>query len=464
MKLLTSLLMLVPIIVAACATNNNVDPHNIITDNNWSVENQNLRVNESNLPYLAWWQGFNDPLLNQLIESALNNNTPLNISRSHIEAAEGELKKIQFQWIPDINVLLGYSNNPATGFPGLLALLVPEYTINIFGQIKEQQRAEYELAAVKAEDDAVKLTIISQVCGAYFTYLAELEHQELLQIQYDDMIHLSAIAAKVYANGLGADMPVEELASQANLIQGELEAVKQNLVVSRNALHYLLNQNPGSLTPDVSFNQLNNPRLIFGALPLNVLENRPDLQLAKNQLSAAGAGIGVAQSQLLPTLRLDFIGGPVAGDNSYHFPNPVTTNVVDFNDQLLKIPVFKMSAFGEIAKAKGLDKAAYFQYVDILQKALRDTTNALSANSKLSNRLQQTILAKQHLTKFYNLNMRLYQQGIQSYNDSLKSKIAVDKINITVNQDKLQQLLSVVKLYQELAGGYKAGESMPNSD
>lgn len=464
MKSLTSWIMLMPIIIGACAANNSVNTHNIAIDNRWSVENPNLQINESNLPYLAWWQGFNDPLLNRLIESALNNNTTLNISRSHIEAAEGELKKIQFQWIPDINVLLGYSNNPATGFPGLLALLVPEYTINIFRQIKEQQRAKYQLAATKAEDDALKLTIISQVCGAYFTYLAELEHQKLLQTEYDDIVYLSTIATKVYANGLGADMPVEELDSQANLIQGELEIVKQNLVVSRNALHYLLNQNPGSLVPDLSFNQLNNPRLLFGALPLNVLENRPDLQIARNQLSAAGAGIGLAQSQLLPTLRLDFIGGPVAGDNSYHFPNPITTNVVDFNDQLLKIPAFKMSAFGEIAKAKGLDKAAYYQYIDVLQKALRDATNALSANSKLNNKLQQTILARQHLAKFYDLNRRLYQQGIQSYNDSLRSKIAVDKINIAVNQDKLQQMLSIVKLYQELAGGYKVGESIPNTD
>jgi outer membrane protein TolC len=199
--------------------------------------------------------------------------------------------------------------------------------------------------------------------------------------------------------------------------------------------------------------------LLPGALPLTVLENRPDLQLAENELRASNEGIGLAKSQLLPTLQLDFIGGPVAGNNSYHFPNPITTNVVDFNDELLKIPVFKMSALGEIAKAKGLNKVSYYNYVDVLQKALRDTTNALSANSRLNNKLQQTTVATQHLTKAYDLNQRLYQQGIHSVMDTLHSKIALDRINIALNQDKLQQLITVVNLYQELAGGYKVGES-----
>lgn len=456
MKPIINSILLIPFILLGCSS---YQQPNVPVTNRWSVSDRNLNFGNESLPYLAWWQGFNDPLLNQLIESGITNNNTINMSRAHIEAAEGELKKIHFQWVPDIDVLLGYSNNPATGFPGLLALLAPNYTLNIFSQIKQQKRAEYELAAAKAEDDAVKLTIISQLAASYFTYQAEVEHKELLRILAEDINHLADIATKVYRGGLSSAISVEELQSQVNLIHGEQEIVEQNLVVSRNALRYLINQNPGSLNPVRNFTQLSNPGLIPGALPLTVLENRPDLQLAKNELMASNEGIGLARSQLLPTMQLDFIGGPVAGDNSYHFPNPITTNVVDFNDELLKIPVFKMSAFGEIAKAKGLNKVSYYNYVDILQKALRDTTNALSANSRLNNKLQHTVTATQHLTTAYNLNQKLYQQGIYSMMDTMHSKIALDRMNIACNQDKLQQLISVVNLYQELAGGYKVGES-----
>lgn len=459
MKPITKLLPLLSLLIIGCATT--YTKPQLATPNNWSVTTATTS-DESNLPYLAWWQGFNDPLLNQLVESAIANNNSLNMSRSHIEAAEGELKKIQFQWIPDINVLLGYSNNPATGFPGLLAVLAPNYTLNIFGQIKQQQRAEYELAAAKAEDDAVKLTVISQVAASYFTYQAELEHRQLLQNLIDDTSNLLNINQKLYVAGITPETHVEELQAQLNLLQGEMQEIEQNIITSRNALRYLINQVPGDLSPVKNFSDLHNPRLIPGALPLTVLENRPDMEMATNQLFAASSGVGIAQSQLLPTVQLDFIGGPVAGNNSYHFPTPITTNVVDFNDELLKIPVFNMSALGAIAKSEGLNKVAYYNYMDVFQKALRNTTNALSAHAKITAKLTQVESSVEHLHKAYQLNQQLYQRGISSKLSTLDSKIVWDQIQIKQNQTRLQQLITVVNLYQELAGGYKSAESAPS--
>ncbi len=458
MKPITRLLPLLSFLMIGCATT--YDKPQLTPPDNWSVTTA-TSDDESNLPYLAWWQGFNDPLLNQLVESAIANNNSLNMSRSHIEAAEGELKKIQFQWIPDINVLLGYSNNPATGFPGLLAVLAPNYTLNIFSQLKQQKRAEYELAAAKAEDDAVKLTVISQVAASYFSYQAEVEHRQLLQNLIDDTGNLLNINQKLYLTGITPETHVEELRAQLNLLQGEIQEVEQNIITSRNALRYLINQVPGDLPAVKKFSDLQNPSLLPGALPLTVLENRPDMEMATNQLLAASSGVGIAQSQLLPTLQLDFIGGPVAGNNSYHFPTPITTNVVDFNDELLKIPVFNMSALGAIAKAEGLNKVAYYNYLDVFQKALRNTTNALSAHAKITTKLIQVESAVQHLHKAYQLNEQLYQRGINSKLSTLDSKIAWDQIQIKQNQTRLQQLITVVNLYQELAGGYKNNESTP---
>ena len=145
----------------------------VLSKNRWTVPDRYLsKTNTCNLPYIYWWQDFNDPTLNQLIKDGILHNNTLNMSRGHIEAAEGELKKVKLQWFPDIDFLLGYSRNPATGFPGTLAVFAPSYTINIFKQLKELKKAKFELAAAKAEDDAVKLTIISQIAIGYFTYLA----------------------------------------------------------------------------------------------------------------------------------------------------------------------------------------------------------------------------------------------------------------------------------------------------
>lgn len=448
------------LLLASCTKQIYVKP-NIAVNNQWSVADRNIsHGDEKNIPYLAWWKGFNDPVLTQLIETGLICNTSLNMSRGHIEAAEGELKKIRYQWIPTLDFLTGYSRNPATGFPGILAVLIPSYTMNIFHQIREQKQAKYTLAQMKAEDDAIKLTIISQITTSYFTYLAEVERKYLLQTLAKDLTDLAKIAQKVYKGGLSSDIDPQDLYTQVNMIHGEIELIERNIIISRNAIRYLINQNPGEIKTSIKFLQLNNRQLIPGSLPLTVLNNRPDMQMVENRLRASSEGVRLAATNLLPTIQLDLIDGLVAGDSRYAVPR----ENVYFNDQLLKSPIIKMSVLGEIAQAKGLNKVAYYNYIDTLQKALRDTTNALSENERLTNKFRQTNYAQQHAAKAYNLNHRLYKRGIQNYVNTLTSKIALDKMNINLNQDKLQQLMTVVKLYQELAGGYRASELMPKEN
>ena len=201
---------------------------------------------------------------------------------------------------------------------------------------------------------------------------------------------------------------------------------------------------------------LNNKQLIPGSLPLTVLENRPDMQMVEHRLRASNEGIGLAASNLLPNIQLDLIGGAASGNSRYVFPR----KAVDFNDQLVRSPIFAFSVLGEIAKARGLNKVSYYDYIDTLQKALRDTTNALTENDRLTNKFNQTTHAQQHLAKAFNLNHRLYKRGIQNYVDTLRSKISLDRININLNQDKLQQLITIVNLYKELAGGYRATDTL----
>ena len=457
MQRIVKLLAFFPFILVGCGYNNPYHKPDVAVANHWTVADRYIQnTNEKNIPFMAWWRGFNDPTLNQLIEQGLISNNSLNMSHGQIEAAEGELKKIRYQWIPNLDIMFGYSKNPATGFPGFLAVLIPSYMINIFHQIKQQKQAKYRLAEVKAEDDAIKLTVITQISASYFTYQAELERKQLLQVLADDLTLLANISSKVYSTGLSSNIDPMDLYSQVNLIHGEQEIVERNVIISRNAIRYLINENPGEIKTTVKFLDLNNKQLIPGSLPLTVLENRPDMQMVEHRLRASNEGIGLAASNLLPNIQLDLIGGAASGHSRYVFPRKAD----DFNDQLVRSPIFAFSVLGEIAKARGLNKVSYYDYIDTLQKALRDTTNALTENDRLTNKFNQTTHAQQHLAKAFNLNHRLYKRGIQNYVDTLRSKISLDRININLNQDKLQQLITIVNLYKELAGGYRATDTL----
>ena len=236
--------------------------------------------------------------------------------------------------------------------------------------------------------------------------------------------------------------------------------IERNIILSRNAIRYLINENPGEIKTTVNFVDLSNKHLIPGSLPLTVLENRPDMQMVESRLRASNEGIGLAASHLLPMVQLDLFSGKAAGNSRYILPR----ENIYFNDQLLHVPIFKFGVIGEMAKARGLNKVSYYHYIDTLQKALRDTTNALTENERLTNKFNQTSYAQRHTAKAYHLNYRLYARGIQNYVDTLKSKVALDRININLNHDKLQQLLTIVNLYQELAGGYRAVEPLENNN
>jgi outer membrane protein TolC len=136
-------------------------------------------------------------------------------------------------------------------------------------------------------------------------------------------------------------------------------------------------------------------------------------------------------------------------------PNGTTLGQpIYFNQALLQTPLLTLSSFGDWDRAKGLSKASYYRYQNTLRNVLREVNDDLATHEYFSNRLTQAMNAKRHFNDAYQLNQRLYRQGIISYTQLLREKIKLDNIKLSVNQYKLDQLISVVRLYQDLAAGY----------
>ncbi len=425
--------------------------HALPVKNKWTVAVSHPKEPSKNITCMDWWGAFHDPLLNEVMRKALQKNDGLNMAGARIEAAQGELKKIKYQWIPNVDLFGGYSSNPALGFPGFWYSALPSYTMNLFRQIKLQKIATYQLAQVRAQKNAVKLTVISQVAASYFIYQAELERRRLLAILAKDSAHLAGIAGKVYKAGLTSNIEPQQLYSNVEMVYAQQEIIERNIVFSQNTLHYLIEEQPGSFKTVRHFSELDSNVIIPGQLPLTVLANRPDILVAATRLRATNEGIGLAKSALLPTMQLDLYAGLVAGNSQYTTPKiPIY-----INDQLLLMPLVRFSVLGDIARARGLNKESYFNYIDTVLNALKNTTNALSAYERLTKRLKRTLKARHYVAVNYKFNKDKYKDGIASYATMLDSKIRLDEMNLKLNQAKLQQLLSIVRLYEELAGGYR---------
>lgn len=437
--------------ICACAKNDPQRPP-VAIPNDWDVKDSySLSLNQKKLSRLKWWTVFHDPALEHFIHRGLQCNTKILISKSRIDAAIGELKRVRNQWIPNADFWTGYANNPIYGFPGTLFVFVPSYFINIYQQYHEHKIARIKLEQTRAEDDTIKVMIISEIANSYFGYLSYKNYQNLLAILYHDLKRMENISIQMHQIGLIADIEPHAIQHQRMRIEGEKHLTHRNIIRTRNALRYLINQNPGKICTTHKFEQLMVKPSVIHAVPMRVLLNRPDMKMAECRLKAAYYNVNLAQSPFLPRFEFDIFPGWVAGNNAYSIPN----KYLHFNDQLLKIHVFQWSVLGEIEKAKGQKKAVFYSFLDTLRQAMRDTSNAYINHDRTTKNLSSIEAATHELWRVYQRNQQLQKQGIHSEFDMLKAKIEYDRMRLVLNRAQLQQILSIVRLYQELAGGYE---------
>lgn len=410
-----------------------------------------LAATESaNLPTMAWWKSFNDPVLNQLIESALKNNNNIQAAIGNITAAEGQLRAVQFAWIPTGSAAAQYSSKSFIG-EGYSFTGTPSYSLNVFQQIKSQEYAKANLQAVRAAKDTVRLSVISQTVTGYFSLLGQ-DYQLKLQKQLvKDLGDLLALSKSEYENGLISLYTLQQYQQNYDSAKAQLPVIENNIVASQNALRVLLNENPGNVVRGKSFMSINSYGVIPANLPSQVLRNRPDVRQSEQQLIAANANIGVATSMFFPTISLTGQGGTAAAALSGLFGANTDFWV---NTASVAMPILNFSIYGQIEQAKGQYYAAYYNYLQTVRSAFAAVDNDLSAHQQLTTSMNTQIDAYKSSQLAYNLAESSFTEGLYSKPTLLQNAVTMDNAAIVVQQSKLQQLGTIVQLYQDLGGGY----------
>lgn len=410
-----------------------------------------LAVTESsNLPAMAWWKAFKDPQLNQLIESALRQNNNIQNAIGNIITAQGQLRQVQFAWIPTSNVTSGYTSKAIFG-QGYQAEVIPTYALNVFQQIRSQQYATANYQAARAAKDTVRLSIISQVASGYFTLLGQDYQLQLQQKLVKDLKGLLDFAKIQYQAGYISLYNVQSYEQNYENAVAQIPLIKNNIVASENALRVLLNENPGKIKRGLKFMQLNSYGVIPANLPSQVLRNRPDVQQAEQQLIASNANIGIATSTFFPNISLTGTGG-TAGNELYQLFTPNSDYWV--TQAGIAMPLLNFGIYGQIEAAKGEYYAAYYNYLQTVRSAFGAVDNDLSAHDQLTVSLGSEIKAYDATVLAYTLAESSFTAGLYSEPTLLQNAVTMDQAALSVEQSKLQQLGTIVTLYQDLGGGY----------
>lgn len=402
-----------------------------------------------NLSNFAWWREFNDSQLNKLIDSALINNNDIDLATKNIAIAQAQLNQIELLWIPGINLFAGFSQNPAFGNPGVFFGLQPTYITNLFTTYYAQKQAKYDLQLAYITRSGVKLIVISQITASYFSLLTWQANLKVLHQQEADYKQLVAIAVAVKKLGLSNNIQISALKSKLYQVTGKIQVAEQNIVDSENAIRYLINQPPGIVAVNNQLNQINSNIFVFRKINIKTIAQRPDVMYAFKKLESAGVGINLSASKLLPSLNFGYFTGQASLNGTFANPN----NAAAFADAYTQLNVAP-STFGSINVGRKVFQREVINYNKVIQNALREVSNGIDANEKLSLKYIADKQALEAMIDHYNLQQDKYNQGIVNKISLLNTQIQVNELELALNTSKLEQLVSIILLYQQLAGGY----------
>jgi len=407
-----------------------------------------------------WWDVFADPALQTLIGEALEHNFDARAAAERVEeyrARAGlETAGKYPQATPGAGWTRGRSSyytpsggNTGAGFNIQVNLA---WELDLWGRVRRLNEAA--LAQYLSAQDArrgVFLATAAQVAQAYFE-LRDLDARlaiarnttQAFQETYDLFSRRQAGGA---ASGLETARAEAALAAAASFIPN----LERQVQAQENLLSFLAGRNPGPIPRGADLAGQPLPPGIPAGLPSSLLERRPDLQVAEQQLVAANAAVGVAQAAYFPTVSLTGLLGGI----SPHLQDLFAAGKEWSFGPSLSGPVLPpIRAKYQKAAAVAQWKQARTRYQAAVAGAFGEVATLLEANEKLAEvELQQarSVAAYQEAVRLATLR---YTAGLSSYVEVLEAQEQLFPAENTLSQTRLARLVTVVQLYKALGGGW----------
>jgi len=412
-----------------------------------------------------WWRQFDDPVLDALIEEALGNNRNIKIAAAKVEQASGLLIQTRAPIFPEASYsgtgerqrsteygatpLPAAVPNPQTAYQ---ALAGASWEIDLWGRIRRlTESAQASLLATEYARRGVVLSLVASVVNTYLQ-LRGLDEQLLLSKRtletHAETVRLFELQHRY---GVISRMNVEQARSQYETAASAIPGIESQIAQTENALSILLGRNPGPVERGKSILELAMPDVPAG-VPSQLLERRPDILQAEQQLIAANAQIGAARALYFPTITLTGAYGQASSDLSDLFKGPA--RVWSYGGSLTG-PIFAGGAiYGQVMQAEAGQRAALLSYQAAIQSAFSDVENSLVANRKLLAQLQAQERLVRANREYARLSRLQYDGGYVPYSTVLQAEQQLFPSELNLAQTRAAAFSSLVAIYQAMGGGW----------
>ncbi|MFM0237157.1 efflux transporter outer membrane subunit [Paraburkholderia phytofirmans] len=409
---------------------------------------------------VQWWSQFNDPVLDGLIQRALDQNKDLAIAAARVDEFYGRLMTTRAGLFPQVgaNFAGGRGRSvPAPGFAPAVGNQVQldvmaSWEIDLFGRLRrltEAARADY--LGTQAAQQATRIALISSVATSYLL-LRDLDQRlEIAKSTLASRADALSLFQERFTGGVVSQLQVSQAKSEYESAQASVYAFQQQIAQQENALSLLLGDNPGPIPRGKPLTQLSAPAIPAG-LPSSLLERRPDILQAEQALVSANASIGAARAQYFPSISLTGMFGAASTALSGLWTGPA--RIWSFAGAISQ-PIFTGGAItGSVRTAEAQQQEALFSYEQAIQSAFADVENALVGVARVRDQLQATNRQVEALAQYASLARDLYEGGYTSYLEVLDAERSLFNAQLQQSQLQDQQLAEIVALYKALGYGW----------
>ena len=412
-----------------------------------------------------WWLQFGDPVLTSLIESARKENRDLVVAAARVDAFLGTPVSTRSQFYPQASYSLDAARNrmSAVGASPLPGGADPYYSlyngalgaswqIDLFGRVRRQtEAAQAQVYATEQGRRGVVLSVVASMATSYIG-LRMLDRQ--LEIARKTAGNYAATQRIFELRHTGGVVSKQELAQVQSQYQQALAAIpqlEQQIAAQENLIAVLQGRNPYPIARGMAIDQLAMPA-IPGDLPASLLERRPDILQAEQNLIAANANLGAAKALYYPQFNLTGMLGSVSAAFGNFLTGPATAWTLAAG---VAGPLFTAGSIaGQVQSAQAGKDEALAVYQQTIFNAFRETNDALVGTAKKREEAAAQAQRVASLREYARLSRLRFNSGYAGYTDTLYAENELFAAELAAVRTSADQYTQVVNVFKAVGGGW----------
>lgn len=417
---------------------------------------------------LQWFDVFKDEALTRIVNTALQQNFDVRIAAERVLQAREQFRIVGADRFPAVDGAVGVTSSRVSeiGATRLPSGVDPDVTatragfslsweLDVWGRVRrltESARAQY--FATEEGRRGVIATLVADVTQTYLSLRALDSQLEIARRSRDIAVDNLRLTELRRDRGVVTTLDVRQAEQFLYTTTGQIAGLERDVAQTENALSLLLGQVPGDLARGQSLEAFQSPPDVPVGLPSSLLERRPDIRQAEQELISANAQIGVARAEFFPRISLTGFLGLESRELGDLLTGPARMWTAGAS---AAAPIFNAGRTRATVKlAESVQRELVVNYQRTIYGALREVSDALAAHHKTGEQRAQQESLVAALRDSARLSTQRYQGGIDSYLQVLVAQRSLFESELDLAALRRLELGSVIELYRALGGGWPA--------